>query len=880
MLDPVGQKAANIASGELFAGCKRGRCKDLGACTFWPVSPRACGQLGFLNGFFPNATVYESDPDDDIYGGNSKDGDSLIDAAPFSPLAMGIQGTNADHLRQIPLDLRTRGTEVHIETPWCRWFGAPIRVLPDATHPDEVNFCTFRPTSGDRISVVGDWVIDQENGGEGWSELHEARFLVAVRADQRGLDFGTLSECQTDQKNRITQGTSATRCTSPDVPGCGNPNVWHLLANGFFVRDTAQQNELVVNVPIPPAVQTPGGGPLTRLVADIAPLDSASPGCPATVADAERMSSVQCDDTAGTCRIVVSRMDREDLLSSHECGAEAACPCVNQPSAQQANVCLAGENWSAQAVDRLSRPPVFNQFDACNPGAPQDQSVGIRSRSVIAFARDVRVEWKDPLDSWICRCFQDDPSASGAVIPALVQGCVTHGFQPDDQEEVNEACDEVCNRPRICSGDPECRIGEGRSRDPSFGFRQAENACEEASVASRPSRSGDYRVEIDRTNSLVRVGVVELNGNFRELANTHVLGFAFANIDGPQLTIADLEVQLDPMALRDGLVNVGLGRMRAFSLARATATQVMGAPSDFVLGPAHLKLGASADVDGETGGLTILNRTQAEIHFDSALGTFSLDTTGSDGYGHEVRVHLVGVIVNRPPVARAQVFAAGTPVSSAAECTSPSGVTLQFDATGSTDPDVDDSIAHYQWFDGTEGLGNTPVVEVQAGFGSHTIDLHVYDAKLGSANEQRAIEVIDSTPPTLSLAAGWCLWPPNHVFARFTLGQDFFPNVADACDIAPVVRIVDVHSDEGALQAGSGNTSPDVMFGPTTACVRSERTGTGVGRTYSVTIEATDTHGNAVRRVVPLTVPHDMSGQQGCVRVSGIDRLDAQECQR
>lgn len=59
----------------------------------------------------------------------------------------------------------------------------------------------------------------------------------------------------------------------------------------------------------------------------------------------------------------------------------------------------------------------------------------------------------------------------------------------------------------------------------------------------------------------------------------------------------------------------------------------------------------------------------------------------------------------------------------------------------------------------------------------------------------------------------------------------------------------------------SSNAAPTVAFDPENDGleVRSERAGTGPGRTYTITVTATDVSGNESEEVVTVTVPHDQS---------------------
>ena len=87
------------------------------------------------------------------------------------------------------------------------------------------------------------------------------------------------------------------------------------------------------------------------------------------------------------------------------------------------------------------------------------------------------------------------------------------------------------------------------------------------------------------------------------------------------------------------------------------------------------------------------------------------------------------------------------------------------------------------------------------------------------------------------------------------------------------MKIVSVTSDEPADAPGSGSTGRDVRFGPTTACVRAERSGSGSGRSYTVELEARDASGNVSRKSVKVIVPHDGGDHPECQKATGLDAL-------
>jgi hypothetical protein len=90
------------------------------------------------------------------------------------------------------------------------------------------------------------------------------------------------------------------------------------------------------------------------------------------------------------------------------------------------------------------------------------------------------------------------------------------------------------------------------------------------------------------------------------------------------------------------------------------------------------------------------------------------------------------------------------------------------------------------------------------------------------------------------------LWPPNHQMVPVTVRVA----ATDNCAVASK-RIVSVTGDEP--QDGP----PDWQItGDLTLLLRAERNGPGRGRTYTLTVEVTDSSGNASRQTVDVVVPH------------------------
>ena len=96
------------------------------------------------------------------------------------------------------------------------------------------------------------------------------------------------------------------------------------------------------------------------------------------------------------------------------------------------------------------------------------------------------------------------------------------------------------------------------------------------------------------------------------------------------------------------------------------------------------------------------------------------------------------------------------------------------------------------------------------------------------------------------------LWPPNHRMVSVRVSA----MVTDDQDPTPAVRIVSIESDEAVDGDDDGSTSPDwAITGDLTADLRAERSGSGDGRVYTVTVAAEDDAGNESTSTVTVKVP-------------------------
>jgi hypothetical protein len=229
-----------------------------------------------------------------------------------------------------------------------------------------------------------------------------------------------------------------------------------------------------------------------------------------------------------------------------------------------------------------------------------------------------------------------------------------------------------------------------------------------------------------------------------------------------------------------------------------------------------------------------------------AVGSYAVTYTAADKAGDQAApvVRTVNVTDTTPPV----VTVLG-PNPETVECATP------FVDPGATAAD--------------SCVGSLPVAEagaVNAGVpGSYSLGYTATDPSGNVGVAMRAVNVNDTTAPQLSVAAApLVISSMNHKYVFFPV-TSFATGATDTCDptvgLGSVV-ITQVTSDEPNSSAGSGNTANDILIGGDCRSVqlRAERTGSGNGRVYTVTMRVTDVAGNSTSKSVQVFVPHSGSG--------------------
>jgi hypothetical protein len=187
--------------------------------------------------------------------------------------------------------------------------------------------------------------------------------------------------------------------------------------------------------------------------------------------------------------------------------------------------------------------------------------------------------------------------------------------------------------------------------------------------------------------------------------------------------------------------------------------------------------------------------------------------------------------------------------------------------------DFDGDMLSYEWIKDGELLGSgnasppvggavvsIPDLTIAAGdprfpLGVNIVELRVADSTNPAVSKTVEVEIQDTGAPTLApTASHTLLWPPNHELHAVTIWANAEDNGG-----GPITLTADVEcsEDDGGAEPDCYVESVDNATGIILVQLRAERSGTGEGRVYTVTITATDESLNESTAVVEIRVPHD-----------------------
>jgi hypothetical protein len=151
--------------------------------------------------------------------------------------------------------------------------------------------------------------------------------------------------------------------------------------------------------------------------------------------------------------------------------------------------------------------------------------------------------------------------------------------------------------------------------------------------------------------------------------------------------------------------------------------------------------------------------------------------------------------------------------------------------------------------------------------GTYLVTWTYDDGNGNTTTQMQTVVVQDTIPPVIEnlTVTPDVLWPSNHKMVQVNVDIDSF----DECDIEHVCQIISVENNEPENGLGDGNKAPDWQIADDfTVNLRSERSGPGNGRLYTITIECTDASGNSSTETVAVTVTHDKGKKKALIKAN------------
>lgn len=289
--------------------------------------------------------------------------------------------------------------------------------------------------------------------------------------------------------------------------------------------------------------------------------------------------------------------------------------------------------------------------------------------------------------------------------------------------------------------------------------------------------------------------------------------------------------------------------------------------SGFPAGAAILPLSGNAPL------MSTLTWTPAAA--DKAGAPYTLSVTFTDPSGASSTCDVMVADVNLRPECTAS--------DQTAECTSHLGAVITLDGHA-TDADGPAASLVYHWFVSDLSVvlddPSSPTPTGLFPIGITMATLTVADGRGGVDVCDVLVTVEDTQPPEILCTTDRAsLWPPKHSMVPVTLVIAATDDCADPGEILPITVRVSSSEPDDAQGNGDGSTSGDVggldgYSAPVdvtdsfdydagtglwtgTILLRAERAGAGVGRKYTLDVEAFDSRGNAATSSCCVVVPHD-----------------------
>jgi len=318
--------------------------------------------------------------------------------------------------------------------------------------------------------------------------------------------------------------------------------------------------------------------------------------------------------------------------------------------------------------------------------------------------------------------------------------------------------------------------------------------------------------------------------------NSHWQPNAIAAVDLNCDGAADLIVPNMNTSFTSVLLTAGASDTTAPVLTTpATVTVAAGPSCNAVVTDAQLGHATATD---NCSSCVVITRSGVPAGNVFPVGTTNVTYTANDGHGNSANaIQHVTVTDSNPPAITAPDDITVTAGASCTAVVDPGSPVTSGPCTGVTVTTVRS--------DGQPLGAPFPL-------GTTTITWTATDAANNSASDTQTITV---TAPPLVITGGTAnpnsLWPPNHKMVPVTVAY----GITGGCGTG-VCAITSVTSNEPIDGLGDGDASPDwTIVDAHHVNLRAERSGTGTGRVYTITITCTDGGGHSTTKGVLVTVP-------------------------